>query len=90
MAYDQTLPNFSKILNNNCSLLKIDNRLKHVFKEQPITAYCQNRNLRYMIGYITMEINKAVREQKPIFKIGYDKPYFLRRNNLCCKHIVQT
>ena len=43
-----------------------------------------------MIGYTTMKINKAVREQKSIFKIGYDKPYFLRTNNLCCKQIVPT
>ena len=31
-----------------------------------------------MIEYTTMEINKAVREQKPISKIGYDKPYFFK------------
>ena len=36
MTFNQTLPNFRKVLSENWSLLKINNRLKHAFKEQPI------------------------------------------------------
>ena len=62
MTYHQTVPNFGKILSDNWSLLKINNRLKHIFKEQSIIGYRQNKNLRYMIGDTTTENNKAIRK----------------------------
>ena len=66
MTYNQTLSNFRKILSDNWNLLKLYNRLKHVFKEQPITAYRRNENLRDVIGDTTIENNKVVGKQKPI------------------------
>ena len=66
MTYNQTLPNFRKILSDNWNLLKLYNRLKHVFKEQPITAYRRNGNLRDVIGDTTIENNKVVGKQKSI------------------------
>ena len=42
MACNQALPK----KNFNYSLLKINKRLKHVFKEQPTKAYHRNKNLR--------------------------------------------
>ena len=62
MTYHQTVPNFGKILSDNWSLLKINNRLKHIFKEQSVIGYRQNKNLRYMIGDTTTENNKAIRK----------------------------
>ena len=62
MTYNQTVPNFGKILSDNWSLLKINNRLKHIFKEQSVIGYLQNKNLRYMIGDTTTENNKAIRK----------------------------
>ena len=62
MTYNQTVPNFGKILSDNWSLLKINNRLKHIFKEQSVIGYRQNKNLRYMIGDTTTENNKAIRK----------------------------
>ena len=84
MTHNQTLPNLRKILTDNWSLLKINNRLKHVFKEQPTIAYRLNKNLRYVIG----ENSKVVRKQKPVLKNDYCKPCFSRTNNLCCKQVV--
>ena len=70
MKYNQTLPNFRKVLRNNWSLLNINIRLKHIFKEHSIIAYRRNKNLRYMIGDTNIENNKVVRKQKPILKSG--------------------
>ena len=39
LTYNQTLPNFSKVIINNCNLLKINNKLKHVFEEKPFISY---------------------------------------------------
>ena len=39
MTHNQTLPNFRKIVRDKCSLLKTNNKLKNVMKEQPIIAY---------------------------------------------------
>ena len=75
MTYNQTLPNFRKILSNNWSLLKINKRLKHVFKEQRIIAYRQEK-LGDAIGGTTIKNNKVVKKQKPILKSGYFKPCF--------------
>ena len=74
MTHNQTLPNLTKILSDDWSLLKINNRLKHIFKEQPIIAYHLNKNLRYVIGDTTVENSKAVRKQKSALKNGYYKP----------------
>ena len=62
MTYHQTVPNFGKILSDKWSLLKINNRLKHIFKEQSVIGYRQHKNLRYMIGDTTTENNKAIRK----------------------------
>ena len=90
ITYNQTLPNFRKILGDNWSLLNIKSRLKHVFKEQPIIGYSRNKNLRDMIGDTNIENNKIVRKQKPILKNGYCKPCFSKTNNLCCKQAAPT
>ena len=88
MTYNQTLPTFRKVLSDSWSLLKINNRPKHIFKEQPIIVYHRNKNFRDMIGDTTIENNKVVRKQKPILKSGYCKPCFSITNNLCCKQVV--
>ena len=88
MTYNQTLPNFRNILSNIWSLLKISNRLKHVFQEQPITAYRRNKNLRNMMGDTTIENNKVVRKQKPVLKNGYCKSCFSKRNKPFCKQVA--
>ena len=62
MTYNQTLPNFRKILSNDWSLLRIKNGLKHIFNQQ-------NKNLTGKIGGTNIENNKVVRKQKPILKI---------------------
>ena len=62
MAYNHTLPSFRKVLGDNWSFPKINNRLKHVFKEQPIIAYRRYKNLGNMIGYTTIKNNKLVRK----------------------------
>ena len=46
-TYNQTLLNFRKTLSDNWSLLNINNRLKHIFKEEPIIAYSQNKRHYY-------------------------------------------
>ena len=46
ITYNQTLPDFRKILNDNWNLLEVNKRRKHVFKEQPTLAYRRNKNLR--------------------------------------------
>ena len=69
----------------NQSLLKINKRLEHEFKEQPTIAYRRNKNLRNMIGGTTIENIKVVRKKKPILKSSYCKPCFSRTNNDCCK-----
>ena len=38
MKYNQTLENFRKSISNNWSLLKINNRLKYLFREKHVTA----------------------------------------------------
>ena len=88
MTYNQTLPNFREILSDNWRLLNINNKLKHVFKEQPIIVYRRNKNLRDVIGDTTIDNNKVIRKQKPILKSGYCKPCFSRTDNLCCKDVV--
>ena len=70
MKYNQTLPNFRKVLRNNWSLLNINIRLKHIFKKHSIIAYRRNKNLRYMIGDTNIENNKVARNQKPILKMA--------------------
>ena len=90
MTYNQTLPNFRKILSDNWNLLKLYNRLKHVFKEQPITAYRRNENLRDVIGDTTIENNKVVGKQKPISNSSYCKPSISRTKDLCCKQVAPT
>ena len=82
MAYNQTLPNFIKILSDNWSLLKINIRLKNVFKEQPIITHRRNKNLRDVIGDTTVKNNKLVKKQKPTLKSGYFKPCFSSADNL--------
>ena len=62
MTYNHTLPNFRKILSDNWSLLIINNRLKNIFKEQPIIAYLQNKHLRDIIEDTTTEKTKVVRK----------------------------
>ena len=76
MTNNQTLPHFSNILSDNRSLLKINNRLKHVFKEQPTIAYHQNKNLRDIKGDTTIKNNNVVRKQRAELKNGYYKPCF--------------
>ena len=61
MTYNQTLPNFRKILSENLSWLEINNsRLKHVFKEQPIIAYRRNKTSRHMIRGTNIKNDKVV------------------------------
>ena len=38
MKYNQTLENYRKSISNNWSLLKINNRLKYLFREKHVTA----------------------------------------------------
>ena len=76
MTNNQTLPHFSNILSDNRSLLKINNRLKHFFKEQPTIAYHQNKNSRDIIGDTTIKNNNVVRKQRAELKNGYYKPRF--------------
>ena len=90
MTYNQTLPTFRKVLSDSCSLLKINNKPKHAFKEQPIIAYRRNKNFRDMIGDTTIGNNKVVRKQKPILKSGCCKPCFSIIIKLCCKQAVPT
>ena len=86
--HNQILPKFRKILSDNWSLIKVNNRLKHVFKEQPIIAYRRNKNLRDMIGGTTIKSNRAVGKQRTILKRGYCKPCFSRTNSLYCKQVI--
>ena len=76
------------ILSDNWSLLKVNNRLKHVLKEQPIVAYRRNKSLRDVIRDTTIKNNKVVRKQKAKLKGGYYKPCFSRTSSLCCKQVV--
>ena len=45
MTYSRTLPDLRKVLEDNWSLLIINNLVKHVFNEKTIVAYCRNKNL---------------------------------------------
>ena len=76
MTHNQTLTKFRKILGDNWSLLKINSRRKHIFKEKLIIAYCQNKSLRDLIGDTTIENNKLVTKQKPKLRSDYCKLYF--------------
>ena len=86
MAYNQTLTNFRKIQGDSWRLLKISNRIKHVFKQQLIKVYGQKKNLRNMK---TAENYNRKQQSKPILKSGFGcKPCLSGRNNRSCMQVV--
>lgn len=86
MAYNQTLTNFRKIQGDSWRLLKITNRMKHVFKEQLIKVYGRKKNLRDMK---TAENYNRKQQSKPVLKSGFCcKPCLSARNNRSCMQVV--
>ena len=43
------ITNIKKAITNNCNLVDINQELKDVFQEQPISAFSRNRNLHDLL-----------------------------------------
>ena len=59
-TYNKTLPTIQSAINKQWNLLKINDNLAEIFKEQPKTVYRQNKNLRDLIGQTTLKTTKFV------------------------------
>ena len=69
LTYNQTIPNFRKIIEGNWSLLKTNYKRKSTINNKPITAHHQNKNLKDIIGRTTVKNSKVLRKQKRILTL---------------------
>ena len=68
-------------------MLKINNDISNLFQQQPNIEFRRNKNLRQILCYHRIHNNKIIKK-----KYVFDKcrPCLSRRDNLCCKQMVNT
>ena len=50
IIYNQFLPNISKIIRENLNLLSVNESLKKVFQNEPVTRFKHNKKLKELLG----------------------------------------
>ena len=71
-------------------MLSINVSLKDVFKQQPITAFKRNKNLKDLIGSNKIENNRVKKRKENLLKPGKCKPCLANSRTLCCKQVKNT
>ena len=89
LTYSRFLPNISKIIKKHWDILSINQSLKEVFQNKPITAFKRNKNIKDMIGSKKIENNK-VKKLRSHVKEGKCTPCLSNKRTLCCKQVQST
>ena len=87
ITYHKNLPNIKAVLSNNWDILKTNNDISNLFQQQPNIAFRRNKNLRQIICNHRIHNNKIIKKK---YVIGKCHPCLSRRDNLCCKQMVNT
>ena len=89
ITHNRFLPNITKIIQKNRNILQINKALKEIFKNEPIAAFKQNKNIKEIIG--THRIENA-RVKKDLKSLNEDKctPCRSEAENICCKQLKTT
>lgn len=70
-------------------ILQIKNKLKD-FRESLIIPFPRNRNIRDIIGRISIVNNQVLHKSEKLSQHGSYKPCLTQRGNLCYKQIIVT
>ena len=90
-TYNRTLPEVKKVLSKHWGLLQINEKFKTAFESKPMICYRRNQNLQNLIGGNILSENKVVRKSIPKKLVqGKCFPCNSRRNNLCCRQVLET
>ena len=88
VTYNKNLPNLKKAIDDNWSILSINQDLAPLFQEKPILAFRRNRNLQNLLCKHKLENSKPV--TKVLTKTGKCMPCLTNAKNKCCKQMVST
>ena len=87
-TFNKSLPKFKAILENNWTLLGINDKISQKFEDKPMICYKRNPNLKQLIGSYKIENGKVMK--RGIKTIGKCTPCFSKLGNKCCKQIKST
>ena len=60
MTYNWFLQNFTITIRKNWNILRVNENLKKIFKNEPITAFKQNKNIQEIIGTHWLENGRKI------------------------------
>ena len=88
ITYNKNLPNLKKAIDNNWHILSINPEIAPTFQQKPILAFRRNPNLGQLLFKHKLRNNMPI--VKKVKKIGRCSPCLSRKNNKCCKQMVDT
>ena len=59
LTYNRSLTSISEVVRKHWNTLSIDKAFKEIFKNEPVTAFRYNRNLKKLISSNKIEYNKV-------------------------------
>ena len=83
------LSNVTKTIWKNDNILQINKSVKEIFKNEPITAFKQNKKIQEIIGRHWIE-NGRVNKNLKTLKEGKCTPCRSKAGNICCKQVKTT
>ena len=89
ITYNRFLSNITKTIWKNWNILQINKNLKEIFKNEPITAFQQNKKIQEIIGRHWIE-NGRVNKNLKTLKEGKCTPCRSKAGNICCKQVKTT
>ena len=87
IMYNRFLSKNTKTIWKNWNILQINKNLKEIFKNEPITAFKQNKKIQEIIGRHWIENGRV---NKETLKEGKCTPCRSKAGNICCKQVKIT
>ena len=89
MIYNWFLQNISKAITKNWNVLRVNENLKEIFKNEPITAFKQNKNIQEIIRTHWIE-NGRIKKDLKTLEEGNCTLWRSKAGNVCCKQVKTT
>ena len=89
MIYNWFLQNITKTITKNWNILRVNKNLKKIFKNEPITAFKQNKNIQEIIGTHWID-NGRIKKDLKTLKEGNCTLWRSKAGNVCCKQVKTT
>ena len=90
ITYNQFSPNVSTIIRQNWNILSVNESLKQISQNQPVSDYKCNKSLKELIGSKKVENNIVEKINKSTLKPGKCYPCFGSSTNLYCNQVTTT